>query len=204
MWFFSISKHLDFRIQNRRKQHFYCTQLCLYKTPVFPLTSLLRNASKLNQWRNDSSWMNWFHVHTHSALWIFWISLPPSLLLVPAGFPLQTFFPFTFLLFFPFPPRVPKSKLLLLLRAGLCNSNLCNQIARLNTSMQPAERFDLFARVQSQVFQIYIIDLVSQGERERDMWEITVRMALSIRSAECKNQRSQVDEQTRKHSITGA
>lgn len=61
------------------------------------------------------------------------------------------------------------------------NSNLCNRIATLNASMcGPPSALDVFARVQSQVFQIYIIDLMSRGESERETWgklqAVTARM----------------------------
>lgn len=103
---------------------------------------------------------------------------------------------FTFLIFFPFPLRAPKSKLLLLLRAGLCKSNLCNRIVMLSAgicSPQSALPWMCFARVQSQVFRFTLLTLclhgVSGRERERDMGKITeavtVRMGLSIRAVQC-------------------
>lgn len=112
-------------------------------------------------------------------------------------------FSFTFFIFFPFPLRAPKSKLLLLLRAGLCKSNLCNRIVMLSTSVcSPRSAPNVFARVQSQVFRFTLLTsclhCVSgrERERERDIGEITqavtVRMGLSIRAAKCAHHRSQV------------
>lgn len=116
-------------------------------------------------------------------------------------------FPSHSTLFFPFPLRAPKSKLLLLLRAGLCNSNLCNRIATLNTSIcSPRSASYVFARVQSASFpDLHYWPRVSEWERERvrDMGEITeavtVRMGLSIRAAKCAHHCSQVGRQTEKN-----
>lgn len=123
-------------------------------------------------WHFSPSFYSWINkildwvVYFLDSLPACWKS-PPSFC-IPEALLCRAFY-FTFLLLFPFPLCVPKSKLLLLLRAGLCNSNLCNRIATLSTSIcSPQSTLNVFARVQSQVFQIYIIDLVSQGERERE------------------------------------
>ena len=116
--------------------------------------------------------------------------------LCPCWLCLRSVFSLTFPIFFPLPVRAAKSKLLLLLRAGLCKSNLCNRIAMRGTSVSPSA-LNALVRERSQVFRFTLLTpclhCVSgrRREREGDMGEITeavpVRMGLSIR--ECVHQK---------------
>ena len=150
---------------------------------------------------------SWTNIN-NSVFWIWWINLP-----LPDSCGLscsaRCFFPSHSCLFlFPFPLRAPKSKLLLLLRSGLCNSDLCNRIANAQHTehLQPAEcvpacRVKFFCFFSSD---LHYWPLVSERETERDVGEITeavtVRMRLSVRAAECADCCSQVGRRTQKHS----